>query len=122
MGYSALNGEPIDDITKQKTWSKCVSKYQRELLVSAADNHNKKRLLAFNGNTSGAWLNAIHMSSIGLKLTKTQIRTAVASRLGCKICIQHSSIYGKTADNNGLHALSCKKVHLDSIGILRLNC
>ena len=41
MGYSGLNGEPVDDITKQKTWSICVSKYQRELLVSAADNHNK---------------------------------------------------------------------------------
>ena len=86
MGYSGLNGVPVvDDITKQKTWSKCVSKYQRELLVSAADNHNKKRLMAFNGKTSGVWLNAIPRSSIGLKLTNTQIRTAVASRLGCKM-------------------------------------
>ena len=66
MCYSGFNGVPVNDIAKRKTWSKCVSKYQRELLVAAADSH-KKRLLAFNGNTSGVWLNAIPMSSIGLK-------------------------------------------------------
>ena len=64
MVYFGLSGVSVDDSTKQKTWSKCVSKYQRELLVSAADNHNKKRLLAFIGKTSGALLNAIPMHSI----------------------------------------------------------
>ena len=109
MCYSGLNGVPVDDITTRKTWSECASKYQRELLVSAADNHNKKRFLAFNGNISGAWLNAIPMSSTGLKLTNTQLRTAVASRLRCKMCIQHLCICGETVDNFGLHGLSCRK-------------
>ena len=44
MVYSGLNGVPVDDITKEKTCSKCVSKYQRDLRVSAADTYNKKTL------------------------------------------------------------------------------
>ena len=121
MGFSGLNGVPvIDDITKEKIWSKCVPKYQRKLLVSAADNNNKQRLLASNGNTSGAWLNAIPMSSIGL--INTKLRTAVASIIGCKMFIQHSWICGETVDNFGLYRLSLEKFHLDSIGILRLIC
>ena len=56
IGYFGPNGVPVDDIKNQKTWFKWASTYQRELLVSAADSNNKKRLLASNGDTSGTWL------------------------------------------------------------------
>jgi hypothetical protein len=45
---------------------------------------------------------------MGLHLNASQLRIAVALRLGCTVSQQHVCICGAAADQHGTHALSCR--------------
>jgi len=101
---------------KQHNWDCHVVESERSRLF--ANQHDKARLLAVSADHSSDWLNAIPISSCGLRLSDEAIRVAVGLRLGTKVCRPHPCPCGTTVDSSGVHALSCKK---SSARILRHN-
>ncbi len=67
-------------------------------------------LLAAMDNNSGAWLQALPISSIGLRLDNPSLRIAVGLRLGTAICAPHHCQFcGAEVSSLGLHGLCCRK-------------
>ena len=55
------------------------------------------------------WLNALPLSSCGLRLSDDAIRVAVGLRLGATLCAPHQCPCGASVDCLGTHGLSCRK-------------
>ena len=62
------------------------------LLESARDNADHARLLAYISKESGAWLQALPISSLGLRWNDCTLRIAVVLRLGTTICVAHQCL------------------------------
>ena len=60
------------------------------LLVGAPDASSQICLLAASAKESVAWLNALPISSLGLKMDIDTIRIAVGLGLGSSICRPHT--------------------------------
>jgi len=78
------------------------------VLGHATDNHHRARLLAVTAPHSGDWLQALPISSCGLRLDDESIRVAVGLRLGLNLCEPHLCPCGKQVDARGTHGLACK--------------
>ena len=80
------------------------------LLDNAPDARSRARLLAVATNGSGAWLHALSISAVGLRMGDDVIRIATGLRLGVPICRPHhcQHCYAEV-DELGLHGLSCVK-------------
>ena len=88
----------------QKTWDAYkISSSMDSLLQNAPHDLARARLLAVSAKESGAWLNALPSSSLGLRMDDDTIRVAVGLRLGSVLCCDVE------VDQLGLHGLSCKK-------------
>ncbi len=84
--------------------------YGRVLLGSSVDATERARLLAAMDKNSGAWLQALPISSIGLRLDYPSLRIAVGLRLGTAICAPHHCQFcGAEVSSLGLHGLCCRK-------------
>ena len=59
------------------------------LLEVASDDADHARLLAYTSKESSAWLQALSIFSLGLRLDDSTIRIAVGLRLGTTICEAH---------------------------------
>ena len=71
--------------------------------------HTPARLLAASTSESGAWLNALPISSLGLRMDNNTIRVAVGIRLGTQLCRPHMCHHcGSEVDGSGIHGLSCR--------------
>ena len=68
----------------------------------------KARLRAVAAEQSSAWLNALPLPSMGLKLDNASMRISCGLRLGSPICQQFSCACGSVVDALGRHGLSCK--------------
>ena len=66
------------------------------------------RLLAVSSPQAGDWLNALPISSCGLRLDDDVVRVGEGLRLGLQICESHRCVCDSMVDQQGLHALSCK--------------
>ena len=71
--------------------------------------HSQARLRAVSAPHSSDWLNALPISSCGLRLDDEAIRVAVGFRLGAKLCETHACPCGIVVDQLGAHSLSCKR-------------
>ena len=79
------------------------------LLELAANDLAKVRVLALSCPESGAWLNALPLSSIGLRMDDDVNRIAVGLRLGLALCHLHScSDCGAEVNEAGIHGLNCR--------------
>lgn len=58
---------------------------------------------------SGDWLNALPISSIGLRLNDEAVRVGVGIRLGSNLCTPHSCTCGELVDARGTHGLACRR-------------
>ena len=67
------------------------------------------RIMAASSEHSSDWLNALPISSCGLRLSDEAVRVAVGLRLGTPLCIPHQCPYGAQVDSMGTHGLSCKR-------------
>ena len=80
------------------------------LLHNAPNDLARARLLAVSTRESGAWLNALPISSLGLRMDDNTIRVAVGLRLGSSLCSPHTCQHCEAeVDQLGIHGLSCKK-------------
>src|SRR6476469_10272232 len=93
----------------QKLWdSPCCQWTAANLLTSAQSPNDRARLLASAELTSGAWLKAVPLPSLGLKLDDDSVRIAVVLRLCATICAAHECICGAKVDCQGTPGLACR--------------
>ena len=60
------------------------------LLSRAGNDEERARLLSVSTKESGAWLRALPVSALGLRVDDDTVRVAVGMRLGTAICGPHS--------------------------------
>ena len=96
---------------QQKAWDQPRVQHRFDSLISnASDPHTKARLLASSAKESGAWLNALPVTSLGLRMSDETVRVAVGLRLGNPICQPHQCLHcGSEVTEMGTHGLSCRK-------------
>ncbi len=103
---------PVDQgVLKEKNWDTLrTSSMAESLSGSSVDATERARLLAAMDKNSGAWLQALPISSIGLRLDNFSLRIAVGLRLGTAICAPHHCQFcGAEVSSLGLHGLCCRK-------------
>ena len=106
---SGVDAMPVAKGEAQKTWSTPVlDKLQIDIEKSLGQTQPKRFSLT-QDRYAGAWLNAIPMSPLGLKLTDSQLRCAVALRLRAKICAAHTCCCGQNVDEYGTHGLTSNR-------------
>ena len=95
----------------QKSWdAPLVSNAVDLLLQNAPHDVARARLLAVSAKESGAWLKALPVSSLGLRMDDSTIRVAVGLRLGSVLCRPHTCQHCEVeVDQLGTHGLSCKR-------------
>ena len=95
---------------KQKAWDGLRAASTAERLLEGAENDEERaRLLSVSTNESGAWLRALPMTALGLRMDDNTVRVAVGLRLGTAVCGPHSCQHcGAAVDALGRHALSCR--------------
>ena len=93
----------------QSSWDSEICKSNHlKLLISAPSREEKARLLAVSSKDSSDWLNAIPISTLGLKLDPMSLKVASGLRLGSPLCHPHKCICGVMVEPNGRHGLTCK--------------
>ena len=97
--------------THQKAWdTPIVNAAYDQLLESAPDDLSLARLLAAHTRESGAWLNVLPVSALGLRMDDDTVRIAIGLRLGAPLCLPHVCHHcGAEVDNLSTHGLSCRK-------------
>ena len=95
---------------REKYWEEIRSANAAEtLLDGATDEVEQVRLLAAMNKVSGAWLHALPISSVGLRMDDSTLRIAVGLRLGTAICAPHiCQLSGAEVTALGTHGLSCR--------------
>jgi hypothetical protein len=95
---------------KQRSWDKpSVDATFASLFAAQTDDYHRARLIAASAPHSGDWLNALPLSSCGLRLEDDAIRIAVGLRLGANLCEPHECICGTKVTARGNHGLSCRR-------------
>ena len=79
-------------------------------MENASDSQARARLLAATTKESGCWLNALPISSVGLRMDDDVVRIAVGLRLGASLCLPHPChLCGASVNKLAIHGLSCRK-------------
>ena len=94
---------------RQRVWDFAIVEASfNALIVSAPNTQSRARLLAVSCPESGAWLHAMPISSVGLRIDD-DVRIAVSVRLGVPLCHPHMcSCCGTEVNNLGTYGLSCR--------------
>ena len=93
----------------QRNWDAPRIEATFNSLLESANQLSQARLLAVSRPESGAWLNALPLSSMGLRMDDDVIRIAVGLRLGLPLCRPHEcSNCGAQIEEFGTHGLSCR--------------
>ena len=95
---------------RQHSWdSIIVSVVAENLLNNDSDCTTRARLLAAASNESGKWLDALPISSLGLRMDDVTFQVAVGLRVGSSLSRPHSCHHcGTEVDHLALHGLSCR--------------
>ena len=105
---SGISCPSEENARKQRAWDRsCVSGDVLKLFGSLTDRGDQARLLALSAPHSGDWLNALPISSCGLRLDDEAVRVAVGLRLGSTLCEPHQCPCGSHVSPEGTHGLAC---------------
>ena len=74
---------------RRRVWDK-ESVTVNTLFEAASDEKPHARLLAAPSKESGAWLHAVPVSSLGLKMDNSAVRVAFGLHLGAATCHPHT--------------------------------
>ena len=99
---------PESESEFKTAWELPIVERNWENMLRVADQVCRARLLATAQRESGAWLNALPVSSLGTLLDSESFKVAIALRMGADVCIPHSCRCGGRMDSRGLHGLSCR--------------
>ena len=108
--YSTQTPEAIV-CTKQQSWDEASVKHGLEIIEShCVDDVGKACFLAAQAPHSGDWINAMPVSSCGLRMDDEAIRVAIGLRLGMNLCPPpHLCPCGSLVDARRIHGLCCKR-------------
>ena len=95
----------------QKSWDMCkVVTTAESLLKNASHDMARARLLAVSTKEYGAWLHALPISSVGLRMDDNTVRVAAGLQLGSTLCCPHTCQYcGADVNHLATHGLKSKK-------------
>ena len=96
--------------SRMKAWDMPRVINRANFLLSSTNNaKSRARLLAVSTKESGAWLKALPISSLGLRLDDESLRIAIGLRLGCQLSLPHICVHcGEDVDQYATHGLSYK--------------
>ena len=104
---------------KQKSWEMLLCQLKLNHLIEASNFIlDNSRLLAVSAPHASHWLNAISISSLGLKMDNRSLRIVCGLRLGSPLCQPHECICSTQVESTRVHSLSCRKSAEDSSDIL----
>ena len=94
----------------QRSWDSIkVTLTAERLLENASDERDQARLRAAFSKESGAWLQALPVSSLGLRMDDNTVRVAIGLRLGSPLCRPHICHHcGVEVDCSANHGLHCR--------------
>ena len=96
--------------SKQRSWDMpSVDATFNSLFAAQPDDYHRAGLTAVKAPHSGDWLNALPITSCGLRLEDDAIHVAVGLRLGASLCEPHQCTCGNMVNTRGNHGLSCKR-------------
>ena len=100
-----------EDAKFQRAWdSPCVVSSFEHLLSDVSDETTKARLLSVSTPESGAWLHALPVANLGLRMDDSTIRVSVGLRLGLPLSRPHLCGHcGALVDKFATHPLSCRQ-------------
>ena len=95
----------------QKTWDTIrVSSIADTLFTDSSNPMHRARFLAASCKESGAWLNALLVTSLGLRMDNATMRISMGLRLGLPLCQSHTCQHcGAEVSQFATHGLSCRK-------------
>ncbi|KAI5639573.1 hypothetical protein NE865_07939 [Phthorimaea operculella] len=93
----------------QRAWDDLSCKFSLSELSESLTGADVAHIKAVTCPESGAWLQALPSPQLGTLLDNDTLRIAVALRLGCGVCEDHSCPCGASVDSTGHHGLSCAK-------------
>ena len=99
-----------------------ASALAESLLETAPNARARARLLASTARESGAWLNVLPISTLGLCMDSNTIRATTGLRLATPLCRTHSCIHcGEEVDNLATHRLSYRwsEGHTENIRVAK---
>ena len=86
-----------------------VSSVADNLLETASNSRAHAHLLACSARESGAWLEALPISSLALRMDNQTVRVAVGLHLGTPLCRLHTCYHcGLEVDALATHGLRCR--------------
>ena len=99
------------DHSLQKAWdTPRVEATFKAIQAAAPDAPARARLLAACRKESGAWLHALPVSALGLRMDDEVMRVAMGLRLGVPLCHPHEChLCGAGVDHQGTHGLHCQR-------------
>ena len=110
------------DAVKEKNWDNINTVNTASTRLESARNEvEHARLLAAMDRGSGAWLQALTISSMGLRMDDSTVRTAVGLHLGTTIYAPHTcQRCGEEVLALGTHGLSCKLARVATFDMQQL--
>ena len=99
-----------DDACLQRSWDSPHMDSTLRSLFEVDHTPTKARLYSVSTPESGAWLNALPLSAMGLRMDDATVRIAVGLRLGLPLCCPHSCRHCDSfVDVHATHGLHCKQ-------------
>ena len=107
--HSSVTVPVAEDASRQRSWDELACQLGFNNLLSSANQVHSARLRAAASPHTGAWLQALPSSSLGLHLDGETVRINVALRLGAPVFEPHKCRCGRMVSSLGHHGLACGK-------------
>ena len=104
-----LEPSPSSPNSKRQRISPHIAATYNALLEQAPNDQAKARLVAVARPESGAWLSALPIASLGLRMSDDVVRIAAGLQLGVPLCLSHlCTCCGADVNIFETHGLSCR--------------